>query len=261
MEISGRDRAAYIRNKSEQIESLGFIGSRYSGSLSIEAEGEPELVDIMLGLKPGKLTAFSANEIRFGISLPIFDSQLGGMMQVSPTPMDGQLTIKDTATGEAVNIDVGVILPGPPGMFGTENLKARIVSKWLELVVTTGSNAGFSAAVNCAVDEPITLSNLHFVNKVQRLIFSETGCMELRRQRKKVIVTEYSADADPGVRSNFQFSRELLSTVDLIITKAGLVPASVRLTVEEINSQLGAIQFVHGLITEPSSVKLNDFKN
>jgi hypothetical protein len=214
----------------------------------------------MLGLKPGKLTALSANETRFDISLPIYESQLGGMMQVSPRPMDGQLTIKDTATGEVVNIDVGVILPGPPGMFGADNLKARIVSKWLELVVTMGSNAGFSATVNCAVDEPITLSDLHFVNKVQRLISSEKGLMELRRQRKKVIVTEYSADSDPGLRSNFQFSRELLSTVDLIITKAGLPPASVRLTIEEINSQLGAIQFVHDLIAGPSSVKLNAFR-
>jgi hypothetical protein len=259
-EMSGEDRLSYINRKADQIKNLGAVPNRYSGRMTIQWENEAELVDVMLGLKSGNLKAFSASETRWGITLPIIDAPIDATMHVEPKPMDGELTIRDTVSGESVRIEVGVIFPGPPGMFTGTSQKARITSQRLEVIVGADDSVGLTATVKCDVNEPMPLSELILVNKIQRIMSSDTGTLELRHRRRKVFDTPFGGGTNPESRDNLEFARDVLSALSTMIDKAGGTASSIRMSLSDINAQVGAIQSIHDLMTHPSSVKLDDVK-
>jgi hypothetical protein len=258
-EISGTDRVAYIKHKQDQIDNLGATGNIFTGSFSIKAESDSELVDIMLGYKIGNLTAFTANETRWNIALPIaaFDGAGAGTIRVIPTPAEAELTIRDTRSGETATLDVGVILPGPPGTFHPRDVKVRIVNQWLEMSIPEHNESGFSVTTTFDTKDPVSLSDLITVNKIYRLVFSESGFIELRRKRRKVLAGEFSTHCEPGVREGFAFTSQILSELQTIVAKAGGDPHKLKLDIGHIDTQLGTIQFVHALIVNPTSMTVD----
>jgi hypothetical protein len=66
----GGDPDAYMGRKRDQLRYLGFEPKRYTGTFSIHAANEDEVLDVFLGLRSAQVSRFDADEVRFGLSLP-----------------------------------------------------------------------------------------------------------------------------------------------------------------------------------------------
>lgn len=88
-EACGSDMDAYIRNKSDQLQNLGFDGYRHRVEGVINLENVEEIVDAFLGLKGDiPISDVKSFETRFGISLPQEAPSGTRLINIVPSPAD-----------------------------------------------------------------------------------------------------------------------------------------------------------------------------
>ena len=254
---SGGDIKQYITRKNDQIANLGVIGTRYSGNFVLRANSERELVDVLLGVSKGKLDRFTLIETRFGIELPQYHSSVGGEILVTPTPRTGKLALRDKNSGEILKLEVEIIIPALPSNTLFNYRKVIIRNNFIEFTVES-ENCQLSFCSNVIIEDKPSLTDRISMNKVQRIMSSEASTFELRdrsgRSGKFNLIHKVSED----LRRSLSFECQILSEIKAIVDLAG--GEEIHLSDAEINSQLGAIKFLHDIYTAPEGMTFNSLK-
>lgn len=84
----GPSMEAYSIRKQGQLRDLGFEGARFVMRGAILAPDEDALVDGFLGLRPLELVDATAEEVRFGIPLPLVGLSGNGTFNIQTRPQD-----------------------------------------------------------------------------------------------------------------------------------------------------------------------------
>ena len=249
--IAGEDRRIYIQKKDNQIANLGVIGNRYSGRFVLEAEDEQEIADIMLGIKKGKLKEFSSTETRWGISLPHIHTSPGADILITPMPRDAEITLRNKATRESLNLKVKVATTSFPLPRDANFSKVRMFNEFIEFIVEHRDSA-FSLVVEGLNTMALPLDQHITLNKALRILSSGEGSIGFRNGKKWVDLGEFDNTSSTMEAGELSFGREILSQLRDIVDAAG--GGELRLTASDVNSQIGAINFVHNLIAAPDSI-------
>lgn len=130
--------AAYVAEKQRQLAELGYEGGRFEID-AIFAETQPgELVDILLGLRPGKPLQLRAYDARFGIRLPVESLGPADCVEINFEPQvvaSCAIQIRGPGLGPPAVFPADLAVP-PPELLGSEHTK--IVARHKEIVVALG---------------------------------------------------------------------------------------------------------------------------
>lgn len=129
----GLDLDDYHAKKADQLRNLGFTAYRYEGIFTFVAESQRDIDKVLLGLKEGKLSSIRANEVRFGIKIPILNETEGRIKIIPRAGMKCRLLIR--AKGHAFPIKFEVEIYVPPSTERPENPIFMISNNLFDIVV------------------------------------------------------------------------------------------------------------------------------
>ena len=248
---AGPDPAAYSAMKNRQITELGSVGNRFFGTFTLKVDDERELMDIMLGVKKGKITAISVTETRFGISLPIDCGNRVGELQVKPKAQKGQVAVRNKATKESAIVNVDVIFPAKLPT-ATSLMKIRMYNDFMDFQIDE-NNTDINFTIGGKSDAHIKLGQHLTANKVQRILTSGKAIFELRLKGRRVLISSDAMihQSNGGLESALH-THEILSRIKAIVDASGA--EDIRLSAYEINANLEIIDFIYLLLTTPESI-------
>ncbi len=245
----GADGNTYSQKKNDQIANLGFTGHRYLGRFTLVAGNEREIADVMLGLKKGKAKGFEVNEMRWGIPLPHVKSAETEIL-ITPKPHPAEIILRCASLGETVSLKVNIVVPAIPPVSDKSYMKSRMFNRFLEFTIER-DESGCSIGVEPKESQLLLLSEHIALNKTMRIFFSGRGNMELRNGRRRINFGAFDSASPKEGADYLAFNREILSEIKAIVNQAG--DDDVLFSIDNVNSQLGAIRYVHDLIANPSS--------
>lgn len=252
--IQGGSRTEYITKKVHQINNLGVIGNRFSGTFSLLAKSDREFEDVMLGLKTGTITSFTADETRWGITLPVHREEKGEL-SVKPVPRKGQVVLRKKSPPEVVKMDVSILVPPIPSD-KTKDVRVRLVNDVLDFVIER-DGASFRLTSNTLAEKARSLKDHIKLNQFQTIMSSGSGVAEIFDGKTRVLGAEFETEAADDYK-NFLFGKRLLEKIQVIVKAAG--DGEIHLTVDDMNSQIGVIDMVYDLIDAPETVKITPIK-
>ena len=124
-------------------------------------------------------------------------------------------------------------------------------NEFIEFVVERRDSA-FSLTVEGLNTTALPLDQHITLNKAQRILSSGEGTIEFRDGKRRVDLGEFENTSSTMQADELSFGQEILFQLKDIVDAAGA--GELRLTVSDVNSQIGAIDFVHGLIATPDSI-------
>lgn len=134
----------YIVRKREELATLGYHDTSFTGSVTIAAASIDDVVDGFLGLKPLELKSFQHAETRFGIELPLVDMPAtDGKLFISPTtPRSCRLIVRRGPTDPPAVLDGEWRSPAIPGL-PVEHLRMMFRHPLLDVTVSFGASKKF----------------------------------------------------------------------------------------------------------------------
>ncbi len=245
----GKNGNVYSQKKVDQISNLGFTGHRYSGRFTLIAENEREVADVMLGLKKGKAKEFEVSETRWGITLPHLNNTEAEVL-ITPHPQPAQIILRSASLGETVNLKVNVVVPAAPPVTDKSYVKSRMFNDFLEFTIER-DESGCSFNMERKEHSILPLSQHISLNKTMRILYSGQGSMMLRNGKRQINFGDFDGAVSEDGADYLAFNQEILKEIDTIVSLAG--GDDIQFSVDDVNSQLGAVRFVHDLITEPGN--------
>jgi hypothetical protein len=107
----GPDPEAVIFKKAQQFKTLGFEARPYQVETNFILEDGSEIADVLLGLKPVRFQYFKSSETRFGVTLPLDESN-GGEMHIQPCPADRcNLVIRGFGSPLPASLSAEIFMP------------------------------------------------------------------------------------------------------------------------------------------------------
>ena len=261
-QIAGERPEEYVKVKSEQIENLGVLGNRFSGSFRLDIQEDEDIQDVMLGVKPGKAVLFSADETRWGITLPIArqSHERDGPMEVviSPHPKKGRVKLKNVSIDTALQLDADIILPATGNLLSTDSLKFLVVCDGFK--ITCRGRKKFSH-IDFEYDASGTLSVQTLTNlAVANLIFSTPGAqMDLWIKKKLVMTSSLEEGITKVSKDVWTSSCKVLGMLSCLIEKSGGRNSDFLITLDDITYQWKAIQTIYLMIESPREMALKEF--
>jgi hypothetical protein len=196
-------------------------------------------------------------ETRWGINLPLHPQGVAAEISIKQTPRKGELTFRNTTTCEVINIKVGIIVAPPVSSANGQSMKVHIFNEFLEVDIER-ERATFSISMNRSSAQAISLNQHIACNKAQRILISGAAAMELRVGKKLVFASNLDPDTLCGDVEDLSFGQQILSKLQAIVDAAG--GGEFRLTGDDIDSQIGMIDYLYNLIMAPASVKVSPVK-
>ena len=249
----GKDGSVYSKKKTDQIANLGFTGYRYSGRLTLVAGDEREVADVMLGLKKGKVKEFEVKETRWGITLPHHESAEAEVW-ITPHPRPAKIILRSASLKEAVNLKVNIVVPAALPATNRSYMKALMFNDFLEFTIERDAS-GCSFGMERKERPVLPLSQHIALNQTMRILYGGQGSMMLREGRKRIKLGEFEGAISEEGTDYLTFNRELLKEIKDIMSRTD-DDDDIQFSVDDVNSQLGAIRFVHDLLTNPTSSRL-----
>jgi hypothetical protein len=211
--FAGSDRESYGRRKLEQVANLGVIGNRYSGRLTLVADNERELVDVLLGLKVGKVREFHSTETRWGITLPFHNISADAEVLIKPKPRRMDITLRSEATGESIDLRMGAVVPPfPPSVTGFA--KIRIFNEFIELFLERETFSFRAERLNLPA---LSLDQYISLNAALRILHGGKGTLESRKGRKRTVLAEFENEATKDIAEQLTFAQETWAKVKTIV--------------------------------------------
>ncbi len=243
----------YAKLKQEQRENLGFSNVRYTGRFTIKAANSSDFAHIMLGMKTTHVNDFSVSEIRWGITWPKIEDSSPAELSISPHPISGELSIKNKDFSENLLLKVDVRVPLSLGL-SSHYCKIRLSNSHLEMILDPESNS-ISLESGLGNKRPFTIRAHLRVNKLQRLLTMNDGIFELKVRHRHVFRADFQPMPSSMSESQIRFAHGILTGLRNILVTADAEELSI--TISEINEQIGIIQFVHNLISDPKDLSIS----
>ena len=157
--LCGPDPNAYIEKKRAQMHTLGFDTDRFEAKTTFVLEEGVELIDVLLGLQKAELTEFKSFETRFGITLPMDDTEfVSGTLHIQPEAADRcTITVRETALSPPAVFAGEVFFP-PLADLPREQWKAMIKSK-LFTIMMRGQEINISTNASAISTEALKIAD------------------------------------------------------------------------------------------------------
>jgi hypothetical protein len=167
---------------------------------------------------------------------------------ITPKPRSAEIILRNRALAETANLVLNLVTPAFPPATDNTYSKSRMFNEFLEFIIER-DESGCSFSVESKECPVLSLKQHVTLNKVMRIFSAGHGTMEMRTGRRRVLLADFDNTAPQASIDTLDFTREILRKIDAIVNLAG--NADIQLSVEDINSQIGAIRFIHDLISEP----------
>jgi hypothetical protein len=243
----GGNGVKYSQIKTAQISNLGFTGHPYLGSFTLVTDSDREVADVMLGIKKGKIKDFQVTETRWGISIPHHRSAEAEVL-ITPQPKSTEAVLRSKSLGESVSLKMSVVASAFPPPLSKGYAKILVFNDFLEFIIERdGDTCSFGVQPK---EQPfLPLSSHIALNKTLRILNSGEGSMTLKTGGRRIDFGEFDNGVHNESADHFSFSRQILEQIKGIVDRAG--GDDVCFSTTHVNSQIGAINFVHDLMTAP----------
>ena len=229
----------YIRRKQERRSSLGYEDFRYRAAFTLRTNDVPEFVDVMLGLRAGKVEDFKVDELRWGIPISEDTGTGEGSIKLKPGGRRGELIVRRGF--DKISQKVEVIIPQIKGL-NQKYFKIRISSELLDIIVDLGNHSiSFSPKSNEFAT--LTISQHIRLNETQMMLMSKGTTMELRVKpdvRQSFEVASFDAGLD---NEQLETNHNILMRVRNVLQKAGGL--DLRLLSSDIAQQWSKINLIY----------------
>ncbi len=251
-ECCGEDIDAYVKQKQNQIKSLGFPERRYSMSFSFNGESEKELNRIFLGLREAEVTRFKTEEVRFGIKWPIsfVDS---ATVKITPNPVEKcRISIRNKKYPIPVKIDAEVYLPAI--RIGKE-LTCRVSNELIDIVIS-----GDTLEVHHKYDDntKMTVGDMMGILRFQEIIFGSSGYIEIAARGKKFVAGNIDLNPDGEMEKRLSWETKVVGALRVVLDTAGM--RNVKVSISDVMRIYNDVFLLHDLISGENSVRLQDMK-
>jgi hypothetical protein len=147
--VCGKSMSAYIANKAQQLDTLGFGPNRYELKTTLTFESDAHLVDAFLGLAGNiPATVLAHSEIRFGIRKPVPMAATEGLLTIIPRPVDScTITVRADALSTPAVFRAKVLYPIIPNL-PREQLKFVLDADLFQVHLSVGKWQLTSHGVN-----------------------------------------------------------------------------------------------------------------
>jgi hypothetical protein len=229
----------YIENKHHQLESLGYGEFRYTGKITILADSPDEMLDVMLGVKPARITDFTMQEIRWGISLPTMPTFTEGTVKFLPKPMNSKIQLRNKA--ESLNLQAKALLPAAKVLL-PEFQRARISNDIIQIDVDMHLG---KLEIKIGPDDNTRLTIRQYLqfNKMQRMLITPGTIMKISIKDHELIKGEYTIDNASFGFNSLEDGRRIFLCLDDITNLAG--NSEIFIDSETIKGAAEAILFLH----------------
>ena len=256
--ITEAGQASYAAKKAFQIENLGFIGNRITGTFNLLADSDAELTDVLLGEKPGRIANFSTSETRFGITLPVDNYEDVMEVMISPQPIPALLKFIQKDTDESVEMEVGFVRPAFPTGFSTSSTKIKMLAPGITIYMQR-STRELSANFQFDFEKPLSLREYSKILAIQTIVSGEGGgTMTMKIKKKPLLRLDFIPPTSADLYANLTYISLVIARIKRIIDSAGGSKEKFRLKASEINSQIRAITLLDLLMRRPGEINLRE---
>lgn len=236
----GEKPDTYVVRKREQRKNLGFGPRPIHLTFSLKAESEDEVLNVFLGLKKGEATQFDADEMRFGIPLPMERHQTA-MVEIRPHSQGSCELVMTSSLGDRKR----VIFEGDLYMASTTVTalgawKLRVTSPLMELLCSRDERkATFTIAAK--PDMRIPLRDSIKIARAHLIVALGRGAAEVRKAGKRLLVFTINETPSPTLQREAESRLEFLLNLERLLYEAGAQDLAIN--DDDIASNIGSIEF------------------
>jgi hypothetical protein len=235
----GGDPDAYMAQKHDQLRNLGFEPHRYTGSFSITAASEDELLNVFLGLRKAQDSRFAVDEVRFGIPLAQI-RETSATLEIKPESHGLCEFVMTSSVGDRrraiFEAELYIARTTPQGPW-----KIRIHSPLIELLCARdASDAVFTIGVPSGAH--LTLSDIVRIYRAKLIVASGPSNAFARMGGKRLF--EFDIKEKPSLANLQELDSriKLLTNFDTLLRSLNV--HDIKLNEDDIASNIDSIDFV-----------------
>lgn len=230
---------AYLIQKRDQLQNLGFESQRFQGKFSLTTTSEDETLDIFLGLRKAEVTDFKVDEVRFGIPIA-HQSETNAILEIKPESHGPCEVVMTSSNSDRKRAIFSAHLYGVTSTMTAKGpWKIRVHSPIIEILCSHAESEakcifGPPSGVRLSLDDHIVIARA-------RLIMASGPSTSLVRFNGKRLF-EFHVGRETNFSIQEASSRlSLLTDFKALLDETGI--SGVLLDEDDIATHIGSIQF------------------
>lgn len=237
----GNNEHDYAARKRDQLDNLGFGSHRVQACFDLAVRDNEEVLNVLLGMQPGRATRIEADEIRFDIRTTLI-RDTGTRIEVKPKSKGAcQVVVSSTRDYKRVVFDTELYFADLGG--SGRPWKMRVLSDLVELAFSTESDS-CSFRVGVRQDGRYTLDERISMIRFHRIVVSGASTVDIRMQNKKLLSFKTEPSPFAGTPESLKDKLDFLMGLRDFMAEFGL--GDLRLTDKDIRENIEGITFVLG---------------
>lgn len=239
-EAIGNDGRNYAMRKRDQLDNLGYsVNKRVSGRFEIVAKDNDEVLNVFLGIQPGRATKIEADDIRFNIPIPLI-RDTGGRIEIRPKSQGAcQLVVSSVRDHKRAVFHAALYFaslrgPGAPW-------KLKVVSTLIELVASKESGKA-SFRIGLSEDGRYTLDEWALITQFYLITVSGSSTAVIRKQGKTLLAFDIKQHPWGWTPEYLKGRFDILIGLRDLMAEFGL--QDLRLRDNEISENFDGINFI-----------------